>query len=183
MTTRPAGLAGTLLGPVVVALLALTPAPAGATSVLPLTDTQLAEGADMIVRGVVLEVRTAEYPIGPGIFTEAVVSVAERLDGDVTVDEIVVRIPGGRTDSRYILVPGMPVLSLGEDVVLFLEALPTDAFGPDAVPAYIPRGLDQGVWRPTDAGWLRGDQEGLLPVAAPPTVAPLGLDAIRELAR
>lgn len=183
MRIRPLTPSHALSAALIAACLAVAPAPAGATSVLPLTDAELADGADLIVRGVVIELRTAEYAVGPGVFTEAVVAVAERLDGEVTVDEIVVRIPGGRTDSRYVLVPGMPVLALGEDVVLFLEALPTAAFGPDAPPAYIPRGLEQGVWRPADGGWLRGDQEGLLPVAAPPTVAPLGLDAIRELAR
>lgn len=165
--------------------------PADATTVIPLEDEALAGGADMVVRGVVIEVRTATYAIGPGVFTEAVVAVDERLDaprvdGEAldgsTPDEVILRIPGGETSDRHVIVPGMPSFGVGDEVVVFLEALP-DAFGDEAAPAFIPFGLEQGVWRETAHGWTRGEQDGLLPTVAAPDIRPLSLDALRALVR
>lgn len=156
-------------------------APAAATTVLPLSDEALASGADMVVIGVVTAIETAHYEIGPGVFTEVEVRVDERFDGSVTPPTILLRIPGGSSAERTILVPGMPTFELGEEVVVFLELLP-QAFGPNGGIAFIPHGLQQGVWREVPGGWVRGEQEGLLPVVGfEPQVAPLELDALRTL--
>lgn len=169
-----------------VAFLALTatlwPAPpVEATTVLPLTDESLASGADMVVVGVVTSIQAAAYPIGPGIFTEIEIAVDERLDGAVAPPTVLLRIPGGSSAESTIIVPGMPYFELGEEVVVFLETLP-QAFGPDAGIAFIPHGLQQGVWREVPGGWVRGEQEGLLPVQGIlPEVRPLGIDELRTL--
>jgi hypothetical protein len=148
---------------------------------LPLTDESLASGADMVVVGVVTSIQAAAYPIGPGIFTEIEIAVDERLDGAVAPPTVLLRIPGGSSAESTIIVPGMPHFELGEEVVVFLETLP-QAFGPDAGIAFIPHGLQQGVWREVPGGWVRGEQEGLLPVQGIlPEVRPLGIDELRTL--
>lgn len=162
------------------ALLAVVP-PASATTVIPLTDASLASGADMVVLGVVTSIDVAHYPIGPGVFTEVEIVVDERLDAAVTTPTILLRIPGGSSPESTVIVPGMPEFEIGEEVVVFLETLP-QAFGPDAGIAFIPHGLQQGVWREVPGGWMRGEQEGLLPVQGIlPELRPLGLDELRTL--
>jgi hypothetical protein len=156
-------------------------ASAAATTVVPLSDEALASGADMVVLGVVTAVDIAHYEIGPGVFTEVEVRVDERLDATVSTSTVLLRIPGGSSDERTILVPGMPAFELGEEVVLFLELLP-QAFGPDGGVAFIPHGLQQGVWREVPGGWIRGEQEGLLPVIGfNPEIVPVELDELRTL--
>lgn len=166
------------LGALVAAL--AVAAPADATSVVPLGDDALAFGAALVVHGRVGAVRTVEYPVGPGVFTEVAVEVLARLDPGDPVESLVIRVPGGASGTRRVVVSGMPTFDEGDEVVVFLEALPTAAFG-DAAPAYIPFGLQQGVWRQADAGWIRGDQEGLLPSALPPASEPRTLDGLRAL--
>ncbi len=156
-------------------------ATASGTTVLPLSDEALASGADMVVIGVVTAVESAHYEIAPGVFTEVEVRVEERMDGSVSTPTVLLRIPGGSSDERTILVPGMPHFELGEEVVIFLELLP-QAFGPDAGVAFIPHGLQQGVWRKVPDGWIRGEQEGLLPVPGfEPEIQPLQLEELRRL--
>ncbi len=153
---------------------------AHATSVVPLTDEQLAAGASSVVVGTVIDVQAATHDIGPGVFTEYVVAVEEVLLG-APAEELVIRVPGGAAGDYRTVVPGMPAMRMGERVVLFLEPLPTAPFG-DARPAWIPFGLEQGVWREEGGRWIRGDQEGLLPTTTgPPPVVPRTLDELRTL--
>lgn len=163
-------------------LTSVTPAPAAATTVVALDNAQLAANSAYVVRGTIVDARVATYDVQPELFTEYDVRVDEVLGADAPVsDTLVVRVPGGQTAGRHVQVAGMPGFTVGDEVVLFLEALP-DAFGPDAAPGYLPVGLEQGVWRQTPAGdWQRGDQDGLIgPVLAEPE--PLPLRAIRQLA-
>jgi hypothetical protein len=155
-------------------------APGHATTVLPLSDQALANGAEMIVRGRVTAVEVVEFDVGPGVFTDVTFQVDERLDGSVTLPEVTLRIPGGRTNDHHIVIEGMPEFEVGQELIIFLETLPL-AFG-DSEIVFIPHGLSQGVWSESEPGWLRGEQSGLLPVAGVlPDRSPLGLEELRQL--
>jgi hypothetical protein len=162
-----------------VALLAGGVAPASATTVVALDDATLVASSDRVVQGAVIAIEVVRYPIAPQAFTEVTVEVEENVLSDgAPAERLIVRMPGGALDDRHIVVPGMPSFTLGERVVLFLEQLP-DAFGPDAPPAYLPLGLEQGVWRDAGLGrWQRGSVESVVGPSAP-TPQPVRLDTIR----
>lgn len=160
---------------------AMLASPLCAATVAALSDAALVRASDAIVQGRVVHVEVRTYDVGPQVFTEATVAVADALVGVPSPQQtIVVRIPGGETDAHHVIVPGMPQLAVGDDVVLFLEALP-DAFGDEAEPGYLPVGLGQGVWRREGVdGWVRDPQDGLLlaPGEAAPPRHPVSLDTI-----
>lgn len=158
-------------------------APAQATTVVRLTDQQLADNSALVIRGTVTDARVATYEVQPQLFTEYTVRIDEVLATELeTGSEVVIRVPGGRTDDRHVVIPGMPGFTVGDEVVLFLETLP-DAFGDSAAPGFLPVGLGQGVWREqTPGGWSRGEQDGLVgPVVTEPE--PLPLQSVRALAQ
>ncbi len=155
-------------------------APVEATTVLPLSDEALANGADMVVRGRVVHIEVVEFDVGPGVFTDVTFEVDERLDATVTMPLVTLRIPGGETATRHTVIEGMPEFTVGDELVVFLETLP-QAFG-DSQIVFIPHGLSQGVWSETESGWIRGEQIGLLPTAGVlPQRRALGLDDLRDL--
>lgn len=155
-------------------------APGHTTSVVSLADEALVNGADMVVRGRVVSVEVVEFDVGPGVFTDVVLQVDERLDGTVTLPVVTLRIPGGQTSDRHIVVEGMPHFAVGQELVIFLETLPA-AFG-DSQIVFIPHGLSQGVWSESDAGWIRGEQVGLLPAPGVlPERRPLLMEELRRM--
>ncbi|MFT4703349.1 MAG: hypothetical protein ACI81R_001040 [Bradymonadia bacterium] len=153
---------------------------AQATTVAALTDDDLIRLADTVATGTVIEERTAQYDVGPELFTEYVVALDAPLFSLSPVGPtVVIRVPGGVLNDRRVVVPGMPSFEVGEHVLLFLERLP-NAFG-DAEAGFLPVGLNQGVWRESAPGvWQRGEQESLLlPRGSAPVAEPLTIDALR----
>ena len=174
-------LAGLLLAALV---FVASPAPATATSVAALSDNELVRASDVIVRGRVVQVEARTYDVGPQVFTEVTVAVEDALVGLPSPQRtVLVRIPGGQTDAHHVVVPGMPSLAHGDEVVLFLEALPA-AFGEAAEAGYLPVGLSQGVWRRVGVdAWRRDAQEGLFsqPGDTPPARTPLAYGELASL--
>lgn len=166
---------------VVVGAAGLVSAPAHATTVVALDDASLAERASLVVVATVASVQTSEHTVVPHVFTDVTLIVERTLGLDVdSPGELVVRMPGGRVDTRVVHVPGMPEFVAGEVVLLFLEPQP-DAFD-DGAQTWIPVGLEQGVWRPSGVDmWVR--TLGHVHHIGAPTTAPepLGLDAIEAM--
>lgn len=120
-----------LIGLVIVALAA----PAEASVLRGMTVAQLRSGADAIVRGQVVAVRTV---VADGIIeTVARVRVAEVHKGQAD-RVIVVRAPGGIARGKRLIVPGAPAFERDAEVLLFLYR---------AEDGWRPVGLFQGVWQ------------------------------------
>lgn len=158
---------------------ALVAPSARATTVFALDEESLVRSSQIIalVRVDAIEVR--EIALGPGVFTDVSLLVVEPLLGGVLPGaSVTVRLPGGVLSDRQVVVEGMPTFAVGEEMVVFLEALPSF---PDGVSAYLPLGLQQGVWRRDAAGWYSpGTQDGLLvPDGAGGNLMPGTLETLR----
>lgn len=136
-------------------LLLLAPAVLAGTAVrMELPD--LAMNAALIVEARVLSARTIE---GSGLLqTEYLLQVARTFAGD---DQVLrtVRIPGGeRADGSGLVIPGMPRIAAGEDVLLFLSE-------ESKAGARMPVGLAQGKFEvvvlANGAKRLVGDASGM----------------------
>ncbi len=163
------------LAAVVVVALLVAVSPASATTVLALDEATLVANTDLAIAGVIVDIRTSVVAIGPGVFTDYIVAVDSVLVG-AAPDLVVVRVPGGQTGERDVRVEGMPSFTRDERVVLFLESLP--AF-PDGVVAFLPVGLNQGVWRVAEGGWVPSPQPGLIGQVAP--AVPRTIESLRTL--
>lgn len=96
-----------------------------ASTAILLTEDQMVDRADLIVRGVVLSVESAVRDRGVPVFTDVAVEVIEILKG-VHPDPILhLALPGGELDGRVYQVAGTPTFKPGEEVVLFLVTLKT----------------------------------------------------------
>jgi hypothetical protein len=164
-------------GALVLVLLAL-PARAGTAVRLGLAD--LAQRADLAIEGRILST-TARAGAGGRIETEILVRV-ERTFVGAPCGLQTVRLPGGvLPDGRGLCLPGMPALSAGEDVVLFLSAE-----GPRGT--RMPVGLAQGrlrvVVQADGSRRLVGDAAGLALVGPVGTAVPpgAGIDYVAGLA-
>lgn len=153
--------------------------PALATTVVSLPEEVLFGSASEILLVHVIERETVEMPIAPGVFTDFTLLVEQRVAGSLLPGTtLTVRIPGGVSETRAVHVEGMPSFVPGETVLVFLEPLP--AF-PDGTVAYIPLGLNQGVWRvDTNALYRATWQDGLIGQQAPLVEAGVALETIRE---
>lgn len=121
---------------IVLAALALALAGAAEASVLrAFTLSELRTRADTIVTGRVVGVRSVE--VDGTIETVARVRVLQQWRGEPG-RTIRVRVPGGQTSDRRLLVPGAPAFERGEELLLFLYADGRQ---------WRPVGLFQGVWR------------------------------------
>jgi len=129
---------------------------ASAGTALRLDLPDLVHGSELVVEGRVL----SQHPLEQDglLLTESLIEVARTFKG---ADESyrAVRLPGGvRADGSGLLVPGMPSLAPGEDVLLFLSA-------EGATGLRMPTGLAQGklaVQRlPGGAKRLAGDLSAL----------------------
>jgi hypothetical protein len=115
-------------------------APAGATTLQPLTGPELAAAAERIVVARATHIESRWF--GRSLVTLVTLEVAESWKGD-DVTELTVAIPGGVDMNREVPIavtlPGAPVFSTGEDLLLFLQ--PQDGFD-----GYSIVGLSQGAF-------------------------------------
>ncbi len=95
--------------------------------------------SDLVIEGVVTTGTSAETDTGE-IYTDWKVDVGRTYWGR-NEEERTIRLPGGvLADGRGTVIPGMPRLALGEEVVLFLS--------PESGEGYrVPVGLSQGKYR------------------------------------
>ncbi len=100
---------------------------------------ELVDSAALVVEGRVVERRAVEGP-GGRIETELRLAADRHFVGE-EVAERVVRVPGGvLPDGRGLVIPGMPSVATGEEVILFLTE-------EGATGARMPVGLAQGKLR------------------------------------
>lgn len=116
MRTPPSVAAAALL------MMGLTAPLAQATSMVRLTQDQLVDAADVIVRGTVIEVWT-EFDASGHVWTHAQVDVARVLKGDPALGALVIEQPGGDWAGRVTTVDGAARFSVGEDAYFFVENL------------------------------------------------------------
>jgi len=121
-------------------------ATADAGTALALDVSELAERADCIVEGRVLDARSELTPAGR-IVTAFDVSVDRSFHGDAS-GTVSIRLPGGVVGDVGMVVPGMPHLVPGEDVLLFVTDEGHAGFR-------MPIGLAQGKFRIT-TDWATG---------------------------
>ena len=97
----------------------------GAATYLPMSDTDLARGAPVIVRAsvVALETRLERTDGESRPFTFVTLQRLEALKGAVP-ETLTLRLPGGRIGDVAWWIPGTPVFSPGEEVVLMLAVHP-----------------------------------------------------------
>lgn len=108
-------------------LLILRPlAPASATTVLEMTNDELAAASPLVVRGKIVEQQSSWTADGLNIVTRTRVRVDHALKGP-NLTEVVVRQLGGTLDGLTMAPVGDARLVPGEDVLLFLEPHPVEA--------------------------------------------------------
>lgn len=117
----------------------------------------LVEGAEVVLEARVLSRRAVREPNGR-IDTEYSLGVERTFLGEELASRAI-RLPGGvLPDGRGMIVPGLPGLSVGEDVVLFLSRAGASGMR-------VPVGLAQGKLRivtdPRGRRRLVRDQDGL----------------------
>ncbi len=133
-------------------LILASPPSADATTVLKIGMDELATTSTWVVRADVIDTEVVDRRgLGEGIFTDVKLSIRAVYKGANVPATYTLRLIGGTgADGRTLKVPGIPVFSPGEQVVLFLE--PT-------ILGHIPTGLGQGVWRvlttPSGDEWVR----------------------------
>ena len=122
--------------------------PIDASTVLRMDVPELTEHADAIVQGRVASARVLETEDGR-IETEYVLEVERTFHGEPRAERVL-RFPGGvLEDGRGLLLPGLPSLALGEEILIFLSA-------PSSSGLSMPVGLAQGKFRVlTDADGKR----------------------------
>ena len=104
-------------------LLGLVASTAGATTVLRVSIEDLARKADVIVRGVVQEVRVVtDARDERRIATLVTLRVDRVLKGHASGPHLTLRLAGGRSERWDSTIPGTPVFVKGEETVVFLEA-------------------------------------------------------------
>jgi hypothetical protein len=133
---------GAFIGLVAVAAVV---AGAWATQVVYMTHRQLGDGARLVVRGEVVDVRSYWNEKKTKIFTSARVAVDETYkgSGNGTID--VVQL-GGVVGNVKVTVHGALAWTPGEEVILFLEPLETQSAGPER---YQVSGFSQGKFNVT----------------------------------
>lgn len=108
-------------------LLALAASPALATTMVLATDEELFDQAVLVLEGTVVS-QAPETSGRPA--TEYRVRVDRAVKGRAPRSEVVVRVPGGTTESGMALeIHGAPELSVGERTLLFLAARPDGSYG------------------------------------------------------
>jgi hypothetical protein len=75
--------------------------------------------SESVVRGHVVDVRSAWNDEKTGIFTYVTLQVIGRLHGNAA-DQIVIRVPGGTVGDFTTVMEGAPTFEPGEDVVAFI---------------------------------------------------------------
>lgn len=104
-----------------VALVCALAQPAGSSSVIRMTDKDLAERADVIFHGKCTSKASVDDPSGL-IFTDYTFDVTERLKGDGDAPTtFTFRAIGGFANGRGLAISGAPSYGVGEEVVTFLD--------------------------------------------------------------
>jgi len=116
---------------------------AGATTVVYAPTDVIAANADIVVIGTVRQRRIVEADNGVfGIWTEYEFTITRGTDDE----QVWLRLPGGQTDTRTLVVPGVPELTVGSDYLLMLEEVTPTSVGATNGTYFVPMGLGQGVW-------------------------------------
>jgi hypothetical protein len=103
-------------------LLALVPSLGAATTVLPITDSELASRADVVVHGVVVSSDVEEEAGQP--VTVSRIAPFEVLRGYLDGDLVLRQLGGVLPDGRWARVWGSPEYMVGQEVVVFAIARP-----------------------------------------------------------
>ena len=101
--------------------LSLTTSPARATTVIPVPDGELVNGATDIVVARVLSMQSGWQAHTRQVFTDVTIAVDEVLVGDIATRRLTVRLPGGRLGGLDVIAEGSPRFARNERVVLFLR--------------------------------------------------------------
>lgn len=94
-----------------------------ATTVIIPSDDQMIVEARAIIRGRVLTIESG-LDEQHGIYTYVTIKVKEVIKGQITERRIVLKQPGGQYGSRGSMVFGAPELTIGENVLLYLDTWP-----------------------------------------------------------
>jgi hypothetical protein len=108
----------------------------GASTFVAMTDAELVNGADAVVRGRVVDLQTRFDDTGRLVITEATVRVREVLVGEAP-EYVTVRTVGGEIGGFRVDAPGFPQLERRQHVVLMIEQN-------DRADGYRVRGYQQG---------------------------------------
>ncbi|TNE51431.1 MAG: hypothetical protein EP343_04870 [Deltaproteobacteria bacterium] len=114
---------------------------ANATSVLQLSQEQMVEMSNLIVRGKVLKQKSIWGPKKMGIVTLVTIQVLEEMVGRTAPKEVIVRHFGGQIGNEKVHIAGFPTFTNGNEVVVFLQSskyLPKEE--------YLLIGLSQGKY-------------------------------------
>lgn len=126
--------------------------PVAASTLLPADFRQVVSDATLIVRGRITDVRAVRSAAGD-VETVATIAVDAALKGDAPAF-VAMRLPGGTIGRYRTVMPGTPLVRVGEAGIYFLKRAPGGALWPV--------GLASGVYRVAVTG-------GRL-VVAPPVV-------------
>lgn len=94
---------------------------ASATTLIELSNAQLIDASDTIVRGTVTEVWTEHDDQTGYVWTHAQIEVSRVYKGDTTMDLVIIEQPGGSWANRTTTVSGVARFSVGEDGIFFIE--------------------------------------------------------------
>lgn len=94
---------------------------ASATTLVELTQDQLIDASDMIVRGTVTEVWTEQDAETGYVWTHAQVEVERVLKGDASTELLVIEQPGGTWANMTTVVSSVARFSAGEEGIFFVE--------------------------------------------------------------
>lgn len=155
-----------LLGPAAVALALLLAAPGGALTVASAPLELLLDEAPLVVHASVINAQSEPVPGQPGQhlqtrYTVLVWHVLEAqadtaLPAPMALETLEVVMPGGENARYRTVAPGVPILEVGEELVLLLEPRPWSPA--DQRPSWMPLGYSLGVlpWPPAERAWLPG---------------------------
>lgn len=107
-----------------------TAEPAEATTLVPLTVEQMTDGADLVVRGTLVEVWAERDAARGHIFTRAQLEVSTVLKGQDVPRALIIEQVGGVVANDFELVPLAARFSVGEEAYFFLEELSPGHFSP-----------------------------------------------------
>jgi hypothetical protein len=113
------------------------------------TPAELAEFADIVITGRVETISSAFDHEVNAIYTYVTVDVTEVLKGDIETERITIKQLGGASAGFVLSVTDQATFTIGEDVLLYLEARPRDG-------TLYTSALWQGKWN-VQRGW-RGQQ-------------------------
>ena len=94
----------------------------GATTIIPMSDRDLATSSRAIVEGTVVESEAVDVTELGAVYTYVTFDVERVFKGDVPVGRIVLRQLGGQTADRAFVVHAAPKLETGDRAVLFLNS-------------------------------------------------------------